>query len=92
MKMAMIEVDKKLVEISCHPELVEGSNQISRQARNDKTPRQLLQIHDSIMVECPAEQADEVAKMMDETMENIYPKLLVKLKVDVKIGKTWGDL
>jgi len=92
MKMAMIEVDKKLVEISCHPELVEGSNQISRQARNDKTPRQLLQIHDSIMVECPEGQADEVAKMMDETMENIYPKLLVKLKVDVKIGKTWGDL
>lgn len=92
MKMAMIEVDKKLVEISRHPELVEGSEQISRRTRNDKKPHQLLQIHDSIMVECPADQAEEVAKMMDETMENIYPKLPVKLKVDVKIGKTWGEL
>jgi hypothetical protein len=25
-------------------------------------------------------------------MENIYTKLPVKLKVDVKSGKTWGDL
>lgn len=60
--------------------------------RSVDAPRQLLQIHDSIMVECRAEDAEHVAKMMKETMENIYPNLGVNLKVDVNTGKTWGDL
>ena len=58
----------------------------------DEMPRQLLQIHDSIMVECRAEDADEVAKIMKKTMENIYPDLGVNLRVDINTGKTWGDL
>lgn len=52
---------------------------------------QLLQIHDSILVECPEENAEQVAKLLKETMENIY-KLPVKLKVDVTIGNNWGEL
>lgn len=70
MKMAMVEVDKKL----------------------PKGAMQLLQIHDSIMVECPDAQVEEVEKMLVSTMENIYKELPVKLKVDVKSGKTWGEL
>lgn len=54
--------------------------------------RQLLQIHDSIMVECTEDQAKEVEKILKDTMESIYTKLPVKLQVDVKTGKTWGDL
>ncbi|MBP9738441.1 DNA polymerase I [Candidatus Saccharibacteria bacterium] len=54
--------------------------------------KQLLQIHDSIMVECDESQAEEVEKILVDTMENIYTDLPVKLKVDVKTGKTWGDL
>ena len=54
--------------------------------------KQLLQIHDSIMVECLDHQAEEVEKLLVSTMEGIYTKLPVKLKVDVKSGKTWGDL
>jgi DNA polymerase-1 len=54
--------------------------------------KQLLQIHDSIMVECVENQADEVEKILVDTMENIYKKLPVKLKVDVKSGKNWGEL
>ena len=57
-----------------------------------EVPKMLLQIHDSIMVECSIAQTDEVEKILKETMENIYPELPVKLKVDVKSGKTWGDL
>jgi len=53
--------------------------------------RQLLQIHDSILVECSAHAAEEVAKLMQETMQNIY-KLPVKLDVDVTIGDNWGEL
>lgn len=53
---------------------------------------QILQIHDSILIECPAENADKVATLLQETMENIAPDLGIKLKVDVSIGKSWGEL
>jgi len=53
---------------------------------------QVLQIHDSILVECPQENADKVADLLKETMENIYPELKIKLKVDVTVGKNWGEL
>lgn len=53
---------------------------------------QLLQIHDSILVECSASQADEVARLMKDVMENIAPDLGIKLSVDVHIGKNWGEL
>ena len=51
----------------------------------------LLQIHDSILVECPAEVADRIAELLKETMENVY-KLPVRLDVDVTIGDNWGEL
>lgn len=51
----------------------------------------LLQIHDSILIECPAPVADRVAKLVKETMENVY-KLPVKLTVDTEIGDDWGEL
>lgn len=53
---------------------------------------QIMQIHDSIMVECKDKDAEAVGKMMKEIMENIYPELGVNLKVDVSIGKNWGEL
>ncbi|HVW22873.1 MAG TPA: DNA polymerase I [Candidatus Saccharimonadales bacterium] len=51
----------------------------------------LLQIHDSILVECPEEVAERVGKLIQETMEKVY-KLPVKLDVDIAIGRDWGDL
>jgi DNA polymerase-1 len=53
---------------------------------------QVLQVHDSILIECPKEKADEVATLLKDTMENIYTDLKIKLKVDVGIGKNWGEL
>jgi DNA polymerase-1 len=53
--------------------------------------RMLLQIHDSILVECPAEVADTVAKILKDTMENI-DDLGVRLDVDTTIGDNWGEL
>lgn len=69
MKLAMIEVDKKL----------------------DPDCRMLLQIHDSILLECPTKKADKAGKTVQEIMENAY-ELPVKLKVDVTSGKNWGEL
>jgi len=54
--------------------------------------RQLLQIHDSILVECNEADAEKVAETLKKTMENIYPELPVKLLVDVSIGNNWGEL
>lgn len=51
----------------------------------------LLQIHDSVIVECPEDKAEDTAKLLKETMENAY-KLPVKLTVDTSIGKNWGEL
>jgi DNA polymerase-1 len=57
----------------------------------DGLGQQLLQIHDSILVECPAKNADVVAKILKETMEGIHP-LPVQLSVDVTVGNHWGEL
>ncbi|MEI9913801.1 MAG: DNA polymerase I [Candidatus Saccharibacteria bacterium] len=51
----------------------------------------LLQIHDSIVVECPDAVADSVADNLKEIMENVY-KLPVNLSVDITTGKNWGKL
>jgi DNA polymerase-1 len=53
---------------------------------------QVLQIHDSILIECPEENADKVAEILKSTMEEIAPELGISLRVDVSSGKNWGDL
>lgn len=52
----------------------------------------LLQIHDSIMVECRQTDADKLAERMKGIMEGVYPQLGVRLKVDVEIGRNWGEI
>jgi DNA polymerase-1 len=52
---------------------------------------QVLQIHDSILIECPEENEEKVKEILRETMENIYPELGVTLKVDTSSGKNWGE-
>jgi DNA polymerase-1 len=53
---------------------------------------QLLQVHDSILVECPKANADKIAEILQDTMENIAPDLGVKLQVDVHVGDNWGEV
>jgi DNA polymerase-1 len=64
-------------------------DELLKSARKDC--HMLLQIHDSILVECPASEAENVAKLLKTTMENAH-KLAVKLTVDTAIGRNWGDL
>ena len=58
----------------------------------DGLGKQILQIHDSVLVETPKENATKVAEVLQSTMESIAPELPVKLKVDVGIGTNWGEL
>ena len=53
---------------------------------------QLLQIHDSILVECNPSDAEWVAEEMKRVMESIAPELEIPLKVDVSTGDNWGLL
>lgn len=53
--------------------------------------QQLLQIHDSILLECAESEAPAVAKLVQDTMQSIHP-LPVKLVVDTTVAPTWGDL
>jgi DNA polymerase I len=53
---------------------------------------QLLQIHDSILLECREENAEDVATRLKAIMESVQPDLGVKLKVDVSTGKHWSDV
>ncbi|MDL2363604.1 MAG: DNA polymerase I [Patescibacteria group bacterium] len=60
-------------------------------ADNNPDCTMLLQIHDSILLECPAEKAESIAVILQESMQNVF-KLPVKLDVDVTIGDNWGEL
>ena len=54
--------------------------------------KQILQIHDSILIECPKENAEKVAELLKTIMEGVAPELKISLKVDVHTGTSWGDL
>lgn len=53
---------------------------------------QILQIHDSILVECPKDNAEQVGEILRSTMESVASELPIKLKVDVSAGENWGAL
>ena len=52
--------------------------------------RMLLTVHDEIVIEVPDQQAAEVAGIVKEVMENVFP-LAVPLAVDAHYGKSWFD-
>ncbi|HVE80529.1 MAG TPA: DNA polymerase I [Candidatus Dormibacteraeota bacterium] len=68
----------KLAMVALAPKLPEGA-------------KMLLQIHDELIVECNEEQSAEVAKIMQETLENVYD-LGVPIVAETRIGKSWGEL
>ncbi len=52
--------------------------------------RLLLQVHDELIFEAPAEEVEILKKIVPEVMENAI-ELKVPLKVDVAYGPTWFD-
>ena len=52
----------------------------------------IMQVHDSIMVECEPGLVTEVKKIMKEVMEGVCPELPVRLVVDVKDGQRWSEV
>jgi DNA polymerase I-like protein with 3'-5' exonuclease and polymerase domains/5'-3' exonuclease len=75
-KKAMVEIDKELTVNS------------KLKTVNCKL---ILQVHDELLFECDETSYIETAKMVKEKMENAH-KLDVPVKVDLKVGKNWGEM
>ena len=50
----------------------------------------LLQVHDELIVECPEEQAEQVAQLVSQQMQSAAA-LSVPLTAEANIGKSWYD-
>ncbi len=53
--------------------------------------RVLLQVHDELVLEVPKEELDETAKVVQDTMENVFP-LSIPLETEARVGKDWGHM
>jgi DNA polymerase-1 len=53
--------------------------------------RQVLQVHDEIIVECPTENALYVQGLLEHAMVHPGIDLLVPLKVEAKVAQCWAD-
>ena len=52
----------------------------------------IMQVHDSLIVECDKEQAEGISRVLQREMEAVAPELKIKLAVEVTMGKNWGEL
>jgi DNA polymerase I len=52
--------------------------------------RLLLQVHDELVLESPAEEVDAIRKLVKEQMENVH-QLSVPLLVETGVGPNWRD-
>jgi DNA polymerase-1 len=71
--------------------MVKLEQAIDVQKWSGEKPYLVLQIHDSIMLECDPNDVEEATKLTKQVMENIYD-IGVKLSVDTSSGKNWGEL
>ncbi len=51
----------------------------------------VLQVHDELLFECPADQVRPLADLVRDAMQNAYP-LDVPLRAEVKSGHNWWDV
>ena len=63
---------------------------IALEERLPQDAKMLLTVHDEIVIEVAETRSADVAGIVKETMENIYP-LAVPLAVDTRWGRSWYD-
>jgi DNA polymerase I-like protein with 3'-5' exonuclease and polymerase domains len=88
-KMAMVEIAKELSAVSDRPSAKNNLAE-SRKQKADSC-KLILQVHDELMFECSPEEVEPTAKMIKQKMEDAL-KLSVPVKVDLKSGKSWGEM
>jgi DNA polymerase-1 len=53
--------------------------------------RQILQVHDELVLEVPDNEVDLVAELVDGAMRNALV-LSVPIQVEIKLGRNWYDV
>jgi DNA polymerase-1 len=53
--------------------------------------RMLLQVHDELLLECPAAEIEETVRLVKEVMESAFT-ISIPLETDAAWGTNWGDL
>ncbi len=53
--------------------------------------RMLLQVHDELVLECPPEELNQTARIVQDIMESAYP-LSIPLSTEARCGQNWGEL
>jgi DNA polymerase I-like protein with 3'-5' exonuclease and polymerase domains len=65
--------------------------EIGKDLEKNNDYKLILQVHDELMFECNPNGVEKIAKVIKEKMENAL-KLSVPVKVDLKSGKSWGEM
>ncbi|NWF77318.1 MAG: DNA polymerase I [Chloroflexi bacterium] len=71
----------KIAMINLHREM---------ERRNLKS-KMLLQIHDELLFEVPADEVEEMRPMVTELMPKAF-QICVPLKIDIKLGRNWAEM
>ncbi len=53
--------------------------------------RMILQVHDELVLEVPDDEVQQVSQLVKDTMEGAF-ELGAALKVDIKVGRHWGEM
>ncbi|MBE0669291.1 MAG: DNA polymerase I [Anaerolineales bacterium] len=53
--------------------------------------KMLLQVHDELVLECPKNEVQKTAQVVQETMANAYP-ISVPLETEARAGANWGEM
>jgi DNA polymerase-1 len=65
---------------------------VARELREQKLrTKMVLQVHDELVLDVPAEEVDEVRERVRQAMEQVI-ELKVPIVADVAVGPNWRDL
>lgn len=53
--------------------------------------KMLLQVHDELVLECPKDELEKTARLVQKTMANAY-ELSIPLSTEARAGKSWGEM
>ncbi len=51
----------------------------------------LLQVHDELVLECPKDELEKTARLVQKTMANAY-EMSIPLSTEAHAGKSWGEM
>ena len=83
-KKAMVEISKQLA-----PARQASPGEAGGESREQT--KMILQVHDELVFEVPEGELKQVTPIIKDCMENCFP-LSVPLVVELKVGKSWGEM